>query len=534
MEILHLWTFVLLMPLYLLYKQEIQRLDTEALVDDTALGKRQIKLLFLALMFIVLGLSRPVITTSKVDEKFDSQEFIVAIDASFSMQAEDLKPTRYKVAKEAVAKLLHSRPMDRFSLFAFTSNALLISPPTTDTAISLMALNALEPRYILSKSTNLKSLLERIASSSFKEKKLIVFTDGGDEKDLNALSKICQDNAIVLYIVATGSERGASLRKDGKLIKDQYSSLVISRINPILKELAIQSGGKYYELTTSELSVIDKLSDDLANKQKEEASVSVSSYMDLYYLPLFIAIVLFLLAVTNLHQRSLLLLLLMVGVPDTTRAGTFDFYYIGKGMEHFKAKEYDASAESFTKVSASTISYYNIGVAYYKAGKYKDAMRYFGAIETKDKNLKQHLFYNMGNCAVRLERYDRAMRYYAQALTLGEDEDTRYNLQLLQKLHLNNKVNVTDMLPQKDPVTKKSSSKKLDTTQDDKKEGQNSNANSNQQSDQSSAGSGSSKKGETKKAQKVQESTPSKSDYKVGYKLYELINKGYTDEKEPW
>jgi len=32
----------------------------------------------------------------------------------------------------------------------------------------------------------------------------------------------------------------------------------------------------------------------------------------------------------------------------------------------------------------------------------------------------------------------------------------------------------------------------------------------------------------------VQESTPSKSDYKVGYKLYELINKGYTDEKEPW
>jgi Ca-activated chloride channel family protein len=211
-----------------------------------------------------------------------------------------------------------------------------------------------------------------------------------------------------------------------------------------------------------------------------------------------------------------------------------DFYYLDKAEKQFDLKAYDTSAKSFSKVSPSTISYYNIGVAYYKAKKYKDAMRYFGAIETRDKTLKKYLFYNMGNCAVQLKRYDRAMAYYRQALTLGEDKDARYNLQLLQKLHLSNKVNVSDMLPQKDPVTKKSSSKKLDTTQDEKKEGKKSNSTSNQQSNQSSAGSGSSKKGETKKVHKAQENSPSKSDYKVGYKLYELINKGYTDEKEPW
>jgi len=533
MGVMHLWVWLLAIPLYLLYKQQMDALKGEALVDDTKMGIRQLQLLFMALLLMLIALSRPVVSSTRTSEKFDSQEFIVALDASFSMQADDLKPTRYTVAKEAIKKLLTERPTDRFSLFAFTSNALLISPPTTDTAISLMALDALEPKYILTKSTNLKALLETIAASTFKEKKLVIFSDGGEEQNLNTLSKICTNNGIVLYIVATGSKRGASLRKDGKLVKDQYSSLVISRINPILKELALKSGGHYYPLDTNDLSVIDTLVSDLDSQDKEEANVSVQSYLDLYYGPLGIAIILFILAVTNLHQRTLLLLLLMIMSPHSARAGSFDFYYLHKANKQFKMKEYDRASQSFMNVSPSTISYYNIGVSNYKAKKYKDAMRYFGAIETKDSVLKQRLLYNMGNCAVRLKYYDRAMSYYRQALSLGEDTDARYNLRLLQRLHLDSKVNIADMLPEKDAKTKKSSSKKTSTTQDEKKEGEHS-SNSKRQSNESSAGAGSDKKGKTKKAQNLNQSETSKSEYKVGYKLYELINKGYTDEKEPW
>ena len=533
MSVMHLWVWLLAIPLYLLYKQQVKTLRAEALVDDTKMGVRQLQLLFMALLLILVALSRPVISSTRVSEKFDSQEFIVAIDASFSMQADDVKPTRYRVSKEAIKKLLTARPTDRFSLFAFTSNALLLSPPTTDTAISLMALDSLEPKYILTKSTNLRALLETIASSSFKEKKLVIFSDGGEEQNIDTLSKICTDNGIVLYIVATGSKRGASLRKDGKLIKDQYSSLVISRINPILEELALKSGGHYYRLDSNNLSVIDALANDLNGKNKEEASVSVQSHLDLYYGPLGIAILLFILAVTNLHQRTLLLLLMMITLPHSARAGSFDFYYLDKANTQFKTKDYDRASQSFMKVSPSTISYYNIGVSNYKAKKYKDAMRYFGAIETKDRVLKQRLLYNMGNCAVRLKYYDRGMAYYRQALTLGENLDARYNLQLLQKLRLVSKVNVADMLPEKDAKTKKSSSKKTSTTQDEKKEGERS-SNSKRQSNESSAGAGSDEKGKMKKAQNVNQSEASKSEYKVGYKLYELINKGYTDEKEPW
>jgi len=533
MSFIHLWVLVALIPLYLMYKKHLKEVRETPLVDDTSMGVRQTKLLYLSLFFMIVALSRPVIEESRVDEKFDAQEFIIAIDASFSMQAEDLVPTRYVVAKKAISKLIKMRPKDRFSIFAFTSNALLVSPPTTDTAISMMALDALEPKNILTKSTNLKSLLQTIAKSSFVQKKLIIFTDGGDEHNVKMLADICKKNNIVLYVVATGSASGASLKKDGKLIRDQYGSLVISRINPILKDLATMTDGAYFTLESNDLAVIDDLSNALDTQKGEEAIVSVKSYRELFYVPLFIAAVLFLLGITNLHQRYFLLFLLMLLPYEKVEAKVLDFYYLDKAKEQYTASQYKAAASTFKKVEASTKSYYNIGVSYYKMGDYKRAMEYFGQIETGDRELKRQIFYNMGNCAVRLERYDRAMKYYQQALTLGEDSDASYNLHLLQKLKLVNKTNVSDMLPQRDGKSKKNSSKKNDTTQDEKQEGS-SRSNSNRTAEQSSAGAGSSKKGKSKKAKESDNKANSKSEYKVGYKLYELINKGYTDEKEPW
>lgn len=533
MAILYFWILLTLLPLYFMYEKHRQELQDTPLLDDTKKSIRQIQLLYISIFFVIVAISRPVIENSRVDEKFDAQEFIIAIDASFSMQANDLKPTRYDLAKKAIAKLLAERPMDRFAIFAFTANALLISPPTTDTSISLMALDALQPRFILTKSTNLKSLFETIAKSSFVQKKLILFSDGGDEHNVKMLADICTQNGIVLYVVATGTEAGAALKKEGKALRDQYGSLVVSRINPILEELAHMSGGEYFRLDSDDLSVVDALSKSINTQESEAANVSVKSYIELYYIPLALAIFSFFLAVTNLHQRYFLTLFVLFMPYLPLHAKPLDFYYLDKAKNAYDTKAYKEAALNYKAAEPRTQSYYNVGVSYYKLGDYKRAMEYFALIQTRDPQFKAKIFYNMGNCAVRLKRYDRAMKYYQQSLTLVEDADARYNLQLLQKLRLVNKTNVSDMLPQRDVKSKKNSSKKLNNTQDDKKEGS-SKGNSNRQSDQSSAGAGSSKKGDTKKADQTNNTTTPKSEYKVGYKLYELINKGYTDEQEPW
>ncbi|MDD2357179.1 MAG: VWA domain-containing protein [Thiovulaceae bacterium] len=530
MSFLYPWVFFTLIPLYFLYKRNQQSSMKSHFLENKKMQQRQIKLLYLSLAFLLLALTRPVIQNAPIEEKFDAQDYIIALDASFSMQADDIKPTRYEASKSLIEELLKLHPKDRFSLFAFTSKTLLISPPTTDTAISIMALDALNPANILTKSTDLKQLFETIGKTSAQKKNLIIFTDGGDESDLNELLNICKKNSIIPYIVATATKNGVALKKDGMTIKDQYSSLVISRINPILKDLATSSNGKYYEFSSSTFA---QLSDDISSNKgkKNDAMIQVKSYLELYFIPLLIAIFLFLASVTKLHQLYFLTLFLFL--PYSVKADIIDFYHFSKADKAFSNKQYLQAAKEFEKATPSVQSYYNIASSYYKAGQYKKALEYFDKIQTKSKIVKQKIFYDMAGCAIHLQRYDRAEVFYEQALALGEDKDALYNLTLLQRLNLKTGVNIFDMMPPKDPQSKKNSSKKTGTVSDDKKEG-GGKSGSSQQAGESSNGASDAKKGDTQKAEQNTQKSSSKNQYQMGYRSYEMINKGYTDEKEPW
>jgi Ca-activated chloride channel family protein len=469
---LYPWLFFLLIPLYILYRSEHTSYESGR--------QRQRQLLYLTIAFILMALTRPVITNTIENQKFDSHDFIIAIDASYSMQADDLKPTRYEIAKQNIGELLKELPKDRFSIFAFTSNAMLISPPTTDTEISMMALDILNPEYILTKGTSLYALLNTVSKTSYEKKYLIIFSDGGEEHNLQRVVSLAKKSTIIPYIIATGSHNGAVLKMNEKNIND-------------------------------------------------ENTIEVLSFTELFWIPLLLAILLFFTAVTKIHQLYLLLFAI-TALPESSHAYILDFYHVNKANNHYYKKEYLDSAIEFEKVTPSVESYYNIGVAYYKSGQYKKAIQTFSKIKTRDKNIKQKLFYNMGNCAIQLKKYERAKIYYQQALSLGFDEDSLYNLTLLYKLNLKEKKDVSDMLPKKDSQQSTQASKKKDVQKEESKSGSSS---SSQKAGESSDGSGAQGKDKSKENVKKSDTT-NKAQYKIGYKAYELMNKGYTNEKQPW
>jgi len=477
-----------------------------------------------------LAMARPAYENSYVEENFNSHDYIIALDVSYSMQADDLKPSRYALAKRAIKRVLKAHPKDRFTLFAFTSSTLLISPPTTDTEISMMALDALNPKYILTKSTNLKNLFERIAKMQMKRKNLIIFSDGGDEQDIARLANIAKKSTIIPYIVATATQRGAALKKDGKYIKNASESIVISKINPMLTDLANATHGKYYQLKSVE--DIDALSEDLQSQQSRQEHIQVKSYKELFIFPLALALILFFLGVTKLSQRFFIFIPLLFSLPNTGDASVFDFYHIKQAKSAYTQQKYIDAARHFEKLTPSQQSYYNIAVSYYKAGNYKKALEYFTQIKTAKKSLKQKLLYNIGNCAVKLKKYDRAKNYYIDALALGDDADALYNLNLLRKLKLKTKKDVSKMLPQK-----QKSSQKKSTQREKKQKSENSSSASKKSSSQStnnSANGGGNMKKKGQKSMTKRISKKHKGTYKFSYKAYEQINKGYTDEKEPW
>jgi Ca-activated chloride channel family protein len=520
MSLLYPWVLFGLIPLYFLYKSDATPQEKEK--------KRQKSLLYITLFFTLLALSRPVIINAPSEQKFDAKDYIIALDASFSMQANDLKPTRYDAAKKSIKRILKSLNKDRFSIFAFTSNTMLISPPTTDNEISMMALNSLEPKYILTKGTSLLSLFESIARTSYKQKNLIIFTDGGEDRELSKLVKLCKKSSIIPYIVATGSNSGATLKKENKPILDKNKNLVISKINPLLKPLAKECGGKYYELNTNK-DISKEIIADIKNQNSDiKSTIKVLSYKELFMFPLFIALLSFFVSVTKLQQLFIFVPLFLLPYQSHA-ASLFDFHHYDKANQAYKSKKFIVAAKEFKKLSPSPKSYYNSATAYYKAKNYKKAIELFSQIESKNPKLKQNIFYNLANCAVKLKKYSRAKSYYQKALALGFDKDAFYNLSLLYKLGVKEQKSLSDMLPkkrrQKKEVTKQKQKKSTSKSASSK---------SNQKASQKSNGSGKNKK-KKKENQNLQLTKhKNKAKYKLGYKAYELINKGYTNEKHPW
>ena len=514
MLLLNSWILFGLIPIYFIYKRDINI-------------QKQTKFLYLSLVFMFLAMARPAFTNSYEDQKFDSHDYIIALDASYSMQAKDLKPSRYILAKEAIKKLIKLHPKDRFTLFAFTSSTLLISPPTTDTDISMMALDALNPKYILTKSTNLKNLFKRVAKLSMKQKNLIIFSDGGDEQNIQEITNIARKNSIIPYIVATATQKGAALKKDGKYIKTANESIVVSKINPMLIDLANATDGKYYKLNS--LDEIDTLSNDIQVKQTKKEKIKVQTYKDFFYIPLIIALILLLFSITKIGQRFFILLPLLLLYPNKSNADLLDFYHLHSAKTAYKEAKYQDAAFEFKKISPSTKSYFNIATAYYQAGKFKEAIKFYMQIKTKNRELKQKIFYNLGNCAVKIKQYDKAKKYYIYALNLGNENDALYNLTLIRKLKT--KKDVSKMLAKNSTQSKKK--KTLQKSSKKQNQKNSSKSSTNLSSSMQTNGAGVNKKNKQNLAV-IKKEAKKKGDYKFTYKAYEKINKGYTDEKEPW
>jgi len=513
MVLLNSWVLFGLIPLFMFYKKY-----------TTYENSRQTKLLYTSIVFMLLALSQPAIKHSLSDEKFNSQDYIIALDASYSMQATDIKPTRYIKAKEAIKSLLLLHPKDRFTIFIFTSNALLISPPTTDNFISMQALNSINPKYILTKSTSLYNLFQTISKTSFKKKNLIIFSDGGDERDVDKLASIIKKNNITPYFVATATQKGSALKKDGKYLKNIHSSLVISKINPLLKDLANLSGGKYYELNS--VNVINTLSNDLIEQNfSKQQKIKVQSYKELFIIPLIIAIILYFISITKIHQLYIFIPFLML--PYSLHASILDFYYLKNANNDFKELKYKKASNEFKNLQPSVKSYYNIATSYYKAGEYKHALSYYTRIKTSHINIKEAILYNMGNCAVKLKKYNMARRYYILALGLKDDKDALFNLNLIR--NMKTKKNMMPKSIQKNSTKKKNSKQSKKDANQKKSHAKNS---SNRNSQNSTNGSGGKKqKKDTGSITKKKNKT---NKFQIGYKAYEIINKGYSDEKEPW
>jgi len=443
-------------------------------------------------VFLVFALARPIIESQPIETQELLSDVVLGVDLSYSMQAEDIAPTRLGFAKRALEEIVRSEQKSRFGVLGFTTNAIILSPLTADSELLLHLFGGLDHRLIMTRGSSVMPAL-RLARKMSRSKRvsMVLLSDGADELNYESEALFAKENNIIVNVLMIATQIGAPLRlENGALLKDELEEIVVSRENNAIELVANATGGVYTKDVGEILSALESQRDaSYANE------VTLVQNVELFYLFVAAGVITFLLATTTLKRRVLALLLL------------FGVSLQGDALERFK----DPNAVAFRK-----------GVALYEAGEYERALERFFEVKSSNAEVKSVVFYNIANTLVRLKEFEKAREAYEKSLTLTYSKEADANLRYIK-----------DVREQKDMTTgqqksknRSSMAKERESTQKNK-EGGGSNM-------QVSAQSGSGSKDEGKKTHSGAQIDLNAGKAKLSSKQYELINKRQIDEKKPY
>ncbi len=506
--------FWLLVPLglYLLQSQLRARL----------VWNRKVLFLLMALMSIVMALSRPAFEKAPVESTQQGKDVIIAVDLSYSMRADDLAPSRLGYAKNLLRELVRRDQNDRFGIIGFTTNAIILSPLCDDDTLLLHLFEGLDEELIMTRGTAIMPVLEltrRMSRSP--EPLLLVLSDGGDEADYAKEARYAKDAGLHVNVLMLATRSGATIRtNDGSLLKDEQGNIVITRANPAIEQLSRATGGTL--LWEPDAAAV---SDLLARQEGSdfEQKKQVVEYRELFYLFIILALLFSLFAMTSLGNRVVRLavgLFLLFGVH--LDAGVLDFYYTSQGKTLYAAERYEEAADAFGALDAVSARY-NAAVAFYKAGKYEAALNLFQALRSADRAFKSDVFFNMGNCYIRLQEFAKAREMFRRSLLLHASDEAYENL-----------VSISDAQEQDHMITGRQEGKQR------AQEGAEENSRSGKRKE---GGSSNMDVSATASAQNADGGKETQSDPRLGFsqsksrlssKQYELINQRSVHETKPW
>ncbi len=215
----------------------------------------------LALTLLITALARPqsvdVSTKTKTTRGID---IIMAIDVSASMLAKDLKPNRLDALKKVASQFIKGRPNDRIGLVEYAGESYTKTPITSDKAIVLNSLRSIKYNNIIEGGTaigmGLATAVNRLKDSKAKSKVIILLTDGVNNTgfiDPKIASELALEYGIKTYTIGLGTN-GMALSPvaiDARTGRFQYRRIQVEIDEKLLKEIAAETGGKYFRATNN-------------------------------------------------------------------------------------------------------------------------------------------------------------------------------------------------------------------------------------------------------------------------------------------
>lgn len=212
----------------------------------------------LALSAIIVALARPrVVDESTRTSTTQGIDIIMSMDLSASMLARDLKPNRLEALKATVAQFIKARPNDRIGLVEYAGESFTRTPLTSDKELLLKSLSEMKYNTVIKGGTaigsGLATAVNRLKDGPSKSKVIILLTDGMNNTgviDPKTASQMAVQYGIKVYTIGLGTNGMAmspvAVRPDGSF---QYGHVQVEIDEELMKEIAAESGGKYFRAT---------------------------------------------------------------------------------------------------------------------------------------------------------------------------------------------------------------------------------------------------------------------------------------------
>lgn len=221
-----------------------------------------------ALALLAVATTQPQV---RAQVPYERATILVAIDTSASMSAEDMPPNRLEAAKAAAVDFIEQLP-PRYNvgLVSFSSNARVVSSPTTDHALVSRSIEGLGPpdggtaigEAVYSSVNDLRQILDEAAAGGPSASPspdsedsddtedgspahLVLLSDGGNSAGRSpvAAAEAAREAGLPTSTIAYGTEGSSAALPGGQSVEVREDTL---------RELADTTGGQFYRASSAD------------------------------------------------------------------------------------------------------------------------------------------------------------------------------------------------------------------------------------------------------------------------------------------
>jgi Ca-activated chloride channel family protein len=234
-----------------------------------------------ALALLVVGLAGPQSIHARDTAEVSGIEIILTLDMSGSMEAADIRPTRFRATKAVVRNFINRRPNDRIGAVVFGRDAYTLLPLTTDREALRNALRGLKLDQIDGRGTAIGNAvgvsLNRLKRSQAKSKVVILLTDGesnaGNVSPSQA-AELASTMGVKIYPILMGVSDQAPVQQGTGIFGRAIFGTASYPVNPeLLDQMAEKTGGEFFLVSDREAleQSFHKILDELEKTEIEDA-----------------------------------------------------------------------------------------------------------------------------------------------------------------------------------------------------------------------------------------------------------------------